>query len=97
MGKDTITKEILYAAIVERILQEEQRFKVSPYELMKEVCKKRFNRDLSKTGINEFEVYNLIIYKAKENNYTVRKAPTHGLETGLPYVFEYFFYPNPLR
>lgn len=52
---------------------------------------------MNKAGINEFEVYNLIVYKAKENNYTVRKAPTHGLETGLPYVFEYFFYPNPLQ
>lgn len=40
MGNDIITKEALYAAIVERIHQEDQRFKVSPYELMKKYARR---------------------------------------------------------
>ena len=38
-----------------------------------------------------------IIFQNKENGYTVRAVPVKGEKWGLPYNFEYFFYPYRKR
>lgn len=88
-----ITTNELYAAVVERIKKATDRFRTTPRNLVREVCNSKFGVDFDATGINDFDMFDLIIAGAKNNGYTVRAVPERYFKTGLPYNFEYFFYP----
>lgn len=94
MQEKQISIDELYAAIVEFINDQEERFRIAPVLLVRKVCKERFGIDFSQTGIDDFDIYLLIREKAKENGYAVREAPSREEKWGLPYVFDCFFYPN---
>ena len=94
MDKKKITIEELYSAIVRRILQADDRFKATPYELVRTVCNEEFDCDFDSTGIDDFDIFNLIIECASRNGYSTRAVPVKGEKWGLPYNFEYFFYPE---
>ena len=95
-----ITADDLYVAVVERIKKSDERFKTTPHNLVREVCISKFGVVFDSTGINDFTMYDRIIHGAKENGYTIRKVPLRGLDCrdggvgiGVPYNFEFFFYP----
>ncbi len=89
-----ITIDELYYAIVQRIMEENDRFKATPYDLVREVSRSKFGVDFDSLGIDDFDIFNLIVDKAKDNGYSTRAVPVKGEKWGLPYVFEYFFYPS---
>ncbi len=95
-----ITADDLYVAVVERIKRSDKRFKTTPHNLAMEVCKSEFGVDFDSTGIDDFAMYDLIIHGAKENDYSLRQVPLRGCDhredgvgIGLPYNYEFFFYP----
>ena len=88
-----ITIEELYAAIVQRIFEANEKFKATPFDLVREVSRSKFGVDFDFLGIDDFDVFNLIVDKAKDNGYSIRAVPVKGEKWGLPYNFEYFFYP----
>lgn len=88
-----INIEELYAAIVERIIDTGEKFKATPFDLVREVSRSKFGVDFDSLGIDDFDVFNLIVDKAKDNGYSTRAVPVKGEKWGLPYNFEYFFYP----
>lgn len=92
-----VTADDLYIAVVERIKQSDDRFKTTPRNLVREVCKSNYGVDFDSTGINDFDMFDLIHDKAKENGYTIRAVPVKEEKWGLPYNFEYFFYPYRKR
>ena len=90
-----ISEEELYRAIVERILAAEGRFKTSVMDLIQDVCKSRFGRDLSPRDLDMTDMFFRISDGARENGYAMRAVPSPADEReGSPESFEYYFYPS---
>ena len=92
MGK-RVTEDELLKALIEHIKSFGDRFRATPYLLFREVCRDRFDADFAETEIDEMDLFFKLSDAASSNGFSLRSVPSKEEKWGLPYNFEYFFYP----
>ncbi len=96
----------IYKAVVERILASEERIRISPRNLVLEVCIDKFGLSADANDIESivedcendhfafFALFDLLRAGTKEYGYKMRKVPLpQDMNWGVPYNFEYYFAP----